>query len=211
MTRSTTPWRSIRSVVLLVILAPSSRIFVPKFLVPTMPPLRSRPRSTFSRHQLVDTILKTGSLAMRPCSNCERAGYADKCKVGASSQRCVECARKGSSDCNLAPFSPAKWTRIWKERNKKAQEAKEALAKFIRLQREVEELERRGIAIVEGEVQNIEDNEASEAKEQAFISPDDFLFNVSSEQVEVPLDFDFNGLVDVGGTTVEASGSSQGS
>jgi len=64
----------------------------------------------------------------------------------------MECARKGSSDYNLSPFSPAKWIKIWNQRNQKAAEAKEALAKFTQLQREVEVLERKGIAIIEGEI-----------------------------------------------------------
>jgi len=143
---------------------------------------------------------------MRACSNCERAGQADKCKVGASAGRCVECARKGSSDCNLSPFSPAKWTKIWNQRNQKAAEAKEALAKFTRLQREVEVLERKGIAMVEGEIQNIE--EAEQEEQLGIIDPSDFLFDVSSEQVEVPDDFDWTGLVDVGGIDAGGPGSS---
>jgi len=144
-----------------------------------MPPVRSKPKSIFLRHQLVNTILKTGSIAMRVYSNCERAGQADKYKVGVSAGRCIECARKGSSDYNLSPFSPAKWTKIWNQRNQKAAKAKEALAKFTRLQREVEVLERKGIAMVEGEIQNIEETEQEE--QLGIIDPSDFLFNVSSE------------------------------
>jgi len=61
------------------------------------------------------------------------------------------------------------------------------LAKFTRLQREVEVLERKGIAMVEGEIQNIEETEQEEQLD--IIDPSDFLFDVSSEQVEVPVDF----------------------
>ncbi len=44
-------------------------------------------------------------------------------------------------------------------------------------------------------------------------SPDlnDFLFNVSLEQVEIPPDFNWNALVDTSGITIEGSSSSQGS
>lgn len=172
-----------------------------------MPPIRSKPKSTFLRHQLVDTIIRTGSPAMRVCSNCERAGQADKCKVVDSSSRCVECARKGSSDCNLSPFSPAKWTKIWKQRNQKAAEAKEALAKFNRLQREVEVLERKGIEMVEGEIHNIEETVEEEKSEG--LRPNEFPFDVSSEEVEFPENFDWSGLVDLNGIAVGGSGSSQ--
>ncbi len=61
------------------------------------------------------------------------------------------------------------------------------MAKFTRLQREVEVLERKGIAMVEGEIQNIEETEQEEQLD--IIDPSDFLFDVSSEQVEVPVDF----------------------
>ncbi len=116
---------------------------------------------------------------MRVYSNCERAGQADKCKVGVSASRYMECAQKGLSDYNLSPFSPAKWIKIWNQRNQKAAEAKEALAKFTQLQREVEVLERKGITMVEGEIQNIEEMEQEEQLD--IIDPSDFLFNVSSE------------------------------
>jgi len=174
-----------------------------------MPPIRSKPKSTFLRHQLVETIIRTGSLVIRVCSNCERAGQADKYKVRVSSGRCVECARKGLSDYNLSPFSPVKWTRIWNQRNQKAAEAKEALAKFNRLQREVEVLEKKGIEMVEGELQNIEEVEQNERANAP--DPSDFLFDVSSEQVEIPADFNWSGLVDAGGIATAGSGSSQGS
>jgi len=53
------------------------------------------------------------------------------------------------------------------------------LAKFTRLQREVEVLERKGIAMVEGEIQNIE--EMKQEEQLDIIDPSDFLFDVSSE------------------------------
>ena len=120
----------------------------------------------------------------------------------------MECARKGATDCDLPPFSPAKWSRIWKKRNEKAKEAKEALAKFTRLQREVEALERKGIEIVEGTVADINDaevEEAPEATEASSPSPSDFLFNVASE--ELVLEDDFNQSAVLGssfGTGIES-------
>ena len=59
--------------------------------------------------------------------------------------------------------------------------------------------------MVEGELQNID--ELEEEERASGINPDDFLFDVSSEQIEVPLNFDFSSLVDAAGTVVGASGS----
>ena len=61
--------------------------------------------------------------------------------------------------------------------------------------------------MVENEVGNIADLE----QEEALINSELFPFDVSSEQVEIPPGFNFSGLIDVAGTAVEASGSSQGS
>ena len=66
--------------------------------------------------------------------------------------------------------------------------------------------------MVEGKLKNID--ELEEEERASSINPDDFLFDVSSEQIEVPLNFDFSGLVDVtgvDGTAAEAASSSQGS
>ncbi len=73
-----------------------------------MLPIRSKPKSIFLRYQLVNTILKTGSIAIRVYLNCERAGQADKYKVGVSASYYIEYARKGSLNYNLSPFSPVK-------------------------------------------------------------------------------------------------------
>ena len=98
---------------------------------------------------------------MRMCSNCEKC--LDKCKISNNSVRCVECIQKGAVDCNLAPFSPAKQTRIQRQRNKKAAKAKkaivafkESLAQYNQLQQEVDVLERKGLAIVEDKIAYID-------------------------------------------------------
>jgi len=64
----------------------------------------------------------------------------------------------------------------------------------------VEVLERKGIAIVEGEIQNIKETEQEEQLD--IIDPSDFLFDVSLEQVEVPEDFDWSSLIDVSGIAI---------
>ncbi len=63
--------------------------------------------------------------------------------------------------------------------------------------------------MVEGEIQNIE--EMKQEEQLDIIDPSDFLFDVSSEQVEVPMDFDWSSLVDVGRITIGGPCSSQGS
>jgi len=70
-------------------------------------------------------------------------------------------------------------------------------------------LEKKGIEMVEGELQNIE--EVEQNKRANAPDPSDFLFDVSSEQVEIPADFNWSGLVDTGGITAAGSGSLQGS
>ena len=107
-----------------------------------MPPIRNKPtfKSIFFRDTFVSSIFQSGFPAMRISFNCENSGSADNCKIGKISGRCAECARKNLVDCNLALFSPSKWARIWKERNKKTQEVKKAFVKFNRLQREVDVL-----------------------------------------------------------------------
>ena len=177
-----------------------------------MPLTRNKPtfKSTFFRDTLVSSIFQSGFFVMRICFNCENFGSADNCKVGKMSGRCAECARRNLVDCNLAPFFPSKWARIWKERNKKAQKAKEAFVKFNRLQREVDALEKKGIVLVESEIAHISELEIEKQfAEQAGFKLEDFLFDVASEDF-VFENFDWS-AVDFGGTVAKKSGNSQSS
>ena len=126
---------------------------------------------------------------MRTCSNCYDS--PKKCKVSTNLTRCVECVRKGAANCNLSPFNPLKQARIQRQRNKKATEAREALAKLNQLQREVNALKKKALAIVKGEVAYIEE---LEILKNSFGGPrpNDFLFNVSSEKLV--LEDNFNQL-----------------
>jgi len=63
--------------------------------------------------------------------------------------------------------------------------------------------------MVKGELRNIKEVKVDEQATSPNLN--DFLFDVSSEQVEISPDFDWNTLVDAGGITIEGSGSSQGS
>lgn len=170
-----------------------------------MPADRHRLPAEYRRRLLVNSFNVD---PMRVCRNCENAHSPEKCKVGGSSDRCIECARKGRS-CDLAPFSPARWARIREQKEAKKKMADEALARFMRYNKEVTALEKQEREMVEGELKNIEEVEVDE--QSVIPNFDDFLFDVSSEQVEVPADFDWGGLVDAGGIVAEGSGSSQGS
>ena len=141
---------------------------------------------------------------MRPCNECERKGCPDKCKIGARSEKCVECARTGR-DCNLAPFSPAKWARLRRLREDKAKEAKAALAKWSRLQAEVELLEQKERKMVEGELENISDLEQEEGSSGP--RPDDILFDVGPETFSIESEFDWASIgFDPAGSVPEVVG-----
>ncbi len=171
-----------------------------------MPADRHRLPAEFRRRQLIHSFVPTN--LMRVCQNCDKARSPEKCKVGGASNRCIECARKGRS-CDLAPFSPARWARIREQKEEKKKKADEALACFMRYNKEVSALKKQEREMVEGELKNIDEVEADERL--AAINPDDFLFNVSSKQIEIPSDFDWSGFAGDGEITIGGSGSSQGS
>ena len=83
--------------------------------------------SSVQKQRLLNS-LTSSSLAIRPCNEYERKGCPNKCKIGARSEKCVECVRTGRN-CNLAPFSPTKWARLRRLREDKVKEVKVALAK----------------------------------------------------------------------------------
>ena len=168
-----------------------------------MPADRHRVPSSFRRRTLVNSFVPVA--VMRTCQNCEKANTPEKCKVGGSSDRCVECARKARS-CDLAPFSPATWARVRRLREAKEKEVEETMARLQRLYREAGALKRREREIVKGELRNIEEVEVDE--QAAGPSTNNFLFDLSSEQVELLMDFNWSGLVNTPGTVAAGSGSS---
>ena len=82
------------------------------------------------------------------------------------------------------------------------------IAKSNRLLRKVELLEKQQREMVEGEMKNIDDLDLEE--QGCPLLPIDFPFNVSSEEIEIPPDFDFAGLVAGDKTAAITAGSSQG-
>ena len=71
---------------------------------------------------------------------------------------------------------------------------------------ELEQLERQEREIVEGELQNIKEVEVDE--QSTIPSSNDFLFDVSSEQVKIPADFNWGGLINTSGIIIEGTSSS---
>ena len=148
---------------------------------------------------------------MRSCSNCEKAGRSSRCKLGDWLDKCLECVRLGYG-CDLAPFDPAKWRRLETTRKPLKQEASDALAKYTRLQRQIEFLEDEKREMMESELLNLEELEQKERSERpsnilANSLSDNFLVDVRSEQLEIPPDLDWL-TGSLSGTAAEASGSS---
>ena len=78
-------------------------------------------------------------------------------------------------------------------KEEKASEAKAALAKWSRLQAEVELLEKKESVMVEGELKNISDLKTEESL-QGGPSPGDFLFDVNLETLSLKTGFDCSNI-----------------
>ena len=131
-------------------------------------------------------------LAMRACSNCERSGRISLCKLSDRSDKCLECVRLEYS-CDLAPFDPVKWRRLKATRKRLRQEASDALAKFTRLQRQIEFLKDQKREMMKSKLKNIEELEQQEHSSSAMLNDfasSVFLMNVEFEQLEISSDFD---------------------
>ena len=83
--------------------------FRPENSYNTMPADRHRLLLVYRRRVLVESFVP--SPLIRVYKNCEKSHTPEKYKLGGTSDRCIECARKGRS-YNLAPFSLSKWARI---------------------------------------------------------------------------------------------------
>ena len=169
---------------------------------------RNRISKSSATHRRRDLADNPGlcELAMRACSNCQKAAKSDKCKLSERSDKCVECVRS-NYDCDLAPFNPVKWRRLEAQRHKLQAEFEEAFARMGRIQKQIKFLETKRKEMVEAELQNIDDLEADEKVPPSPSLPNDLLVDVQSEELELPEGFadwlDFSA-----GTVAEASGSS---
>ena len=178
-----------------------------------MPPHRTTKSSTLRRRAQLENS-GPGRIVMRPCNHCIR--LEKECRVGNDSDRCLECVRAGRK-CDLA-FSVVEWKRVKEERDRVLRELLEAhkrmqavqeqmqaaTAKATRLQTQFEFLEKKEQTMVEREYRNIAELEEEE-KQSSEPTLDDLLFDVSSEQIEVPPGFDWSDSF--AGTVAEASGS----
>jgi len=150
--------------------------------------VRNKLSAAQRRYNLVKTLASSGTLSMRVCRFCQSAGTPDRCKLGDDSDRCLECVRK-AVDCNLAPFSPARWARIQRQRAEKSSQVKDTISKLLRLQKELEVLEKKQTDMVEDEIQNISEMEEADTVHAPAVN-----FDVSSEQLEYSNDFDWSSL-----------------
>ena len=173
-----------------------------------MPNIRRKTTSRFRRQQLAQEIGLFGIPAMRLCQSCIKSGV--ECKVGSSADACMRCTSK-NVECDLVPFSPAKWRRLQQARAKKAEQLEEALARVNRLHKEIRQLEKKSVQMVENEVASIEEQE----QEEALPDLSSFPIDVSSEQVEFPPNLDWSpfavGPLSSVETAAEGPDSSQGS
>jgi len=172
-----------------------------------MRPHRTTKNSTLRRRGLLERT-GPGRAVMRPCEHCSR--LQKECRVGNETDRCIECVRLGRK-CDLT-FSVVEWKRVKAERDRVLRElldahkqVQEASARATRLQNQFVFLENKEQTMVEREFRNIAELEEDERKASE-PSLDDLLFDVSSEQVEIPPDLDWLGSST--GTVAEASGSS---
>ena len=76
--------------------------------------------SNFRRRNLISSF-NPSLLAIRIYKNCELSNNPDLYKVKSTFDKYIKCTRK-SYLCDLAPFSPARWARIRRQRDAKLQE-----------------------------------------------------------------------------------------
>ena len=164
---------------------------------------RRNNRSKKERKDDLLVCIGEGVLAIRSCKRCEDS--KEPCKLGNGSEKCTKCI-KDQKFCDLS-VPPAMLRRAHKERLRLRDKVRETKLKLNRPEAELQDTEDKEENLVRLEWRNISELE-DEPPVNNSINLDNFLFDVSSEQVEVPPGFDFGGLVDVGGTIVEASGSS---
>ena len=154
--------------------------------------------------------------AMRPCKNC--VASHQPCQMSDTSEKCMGCNASGRS-CDLY-VPPVVIQRLHRERMKLRKQVRDARAavaregaKLARLEQQLEHIEDREEELISTEWRNIQELEAEEAT-RATAARDPLLpFDVSSEQFQLPTDFDWSSvpLPDLGEIVAEGSGNSQDS
>ena len=154
-------------------------------------------------------------IVMRFCENCNRLNK--KCRVKKKSNKCVKCVRLDRR-CDLS-FSIVEWKRVKVERNRVLHDLLNAhqkmfeinikmqktMIKATRLQIQFQFLKNKKQFMIEREFRNIAKLEENEKKFNES-TLNDFLFDVFSERIEIPSDFNWlNFSIE---TVAEASDSS---
>ncbi len=104
-----------------------------------MPTNRYYLLAKFYYYQLINSFNPTSLI--RVYQNCDKVYSLEKYKISSTSDRYIEYARKGRS-YNLTPFSPTRQARIREQKEDKKKKVDEALAYFIRYNKEVSTLKK---------------------------------------------------------------------
>ena len=125
------------------------------------------------------------------CKECVSQSLS--CCVRSESFKCSECTAHTFWKCDLV-ISKTEWAKIQCERTHLCTELCEAIAHVSQLQQQSDLMKSHWDEIVQHEFQNIKElkaDEACKASEAAvMLSLNEFLLNVSSDQIKVPVDFD---------------------
>src|SRR5450755_435002 len=128
-------------------------------------PSKHKLSSTLRRAQRADFLLRTGTVAMRPCQHCLSRFLL--CVVSKHSDHCEECVRH-YRQCDLAPPNYSELEKLSQQERKLYREAQEAKAKAIRLSKQRRALIKRMKEIGQREDQNILELEIDELMESEF-------------------------------------------
>ena len=161
------------------------------FSEPKMPPHHTSlsVNSLVCCHSLA-TKLDCEDSTMCPCKKCVSCGLT--CHVDKDSSKCNKCTHTSFQKCNLV-LSETEWAKVQHKQLHLCQKVHEMTAQLIHLQKQSDLMKSCWEEMVWWELQNIEElkvNEAREAFKTAIMpSLNDFLLNMSSDQIEVLMEF----------------------
>ena len=169
-------------------------------------PKTKKPLSSSARRRQLVLKLGMASLSKRSCGRCSSSPL-NLCHTGEDSDRCVECVRAGV-DCDLSPINVPKWKRLEERRKRLRKERSEAMARLMRLDKEIESIEENQERMVQRELRNIQELEVEEA---ALATAGSEAPSSLFDGFDLPEGFDWSAFPTSHETPVEAPGSSQGS
>ena len=137
------------------------------------------------------TKLDCEDLTMHSCKKCVFCDLT--CCVGKNFSKCNECTCVSFWRCDLV-LSKAEWVKVQHEWLHLHQKVCKMTAQLVHLQKQSDLMESCWEEMIQQELQNIEELEADEAREAfetaMMSSLNNFLLNVSSDQIEVSMKFD---------------------